>query len=119
VIVFIQPALLIAAAPWKLTPLSARVFAGWSILTLCSVGSIGFDGRWSATRILMESAMVGIILCLLALPRMWSDFDKSNPMTYALVGGMVIALMAFIIIHFRLDRLSRQTQTPKNASVAA
>jgi len=119
VIVFIQPTLLISTAPWKLTPLTARVFAGWSILTLCSLASIGFDGRWSATRTLMESAMVGITLCLLALPRMWSDFNPSNPTTYALIGGLVLALIAFIVIHLRLDRLSRQMQTPKNTRIAA
>jgi hypothetical protein len=111
VIVFMKPTLLIATAPWKLTPLTARVFAGWSILTLCSVASLGFDGRWSATRTLMESAMVGIALCLLALPRMWGDFNPANPMTYALVGGLAVTLIAFIIIHIRFDNLSRQVRT--------
>ncbi len=110
VIVFIKPTLLITAAPWKLTPLTARIFSGWSILTLCTVASIGFDGRWSATRTLMESAMVGIVLSLLALPRMWNDLSKTNPMTYALVGGMVLALIVFIAIHIRLDRSGRQPQ---------
>ncbi len=110
VIVFIKPTLLITAAPWKLTPLTARIFSGWSILTLCTVVSIGFDGRWSATRTLMESAMVGIILSLLALPRMWNDLSKTNPMTYALVGGMALALIVFIAIHIRLDRSGRQPQ---------
>jgi hypothetical protein len=105
VIMFIKPTLLIAATPWKLTPLTARIFSGWSILTLATVASIGFDGRWSATRTLMESAMVGIALCLIALPRMWGDFNPANPMTYALVGGMALALIAFIIIHLRMDRI--------------
>lgn len=111
IVVFFQPALLISAAPWKLTPLTARIFAGWSILTLCTVASIGYDGRWSATRTLMESAMVGIGLCLLALPRMWTDFNTSNPMTYALVGSLFLALIAFTVIHIRLDQLSRKTRT--------
>lgn len=110
VIVFLYPGLLIATTPWQLTPLTARIFAGWSILTLCSVASVGFDGRWSATRTLMESAMVGILLCLLALPRMWSDFNLSNPMTYVLVGGLAITLLTFAVIHLRLDRLSHQIQ---------
>jgi hypothetical protein len=116
-LVFIRPALLIAAAPWKLTPLTAQIFAGWSILTLCSVTSIGFDGRWSATRILMESAMVGITLCILALPRMWNDLNFSNPMAYALLAGLAMTLIAFIVIHLWLDRLSQQT--PKNVSAMA
>lgn len=71
VIIFIQPTLVISIAPWKLTPLTARVFAGWSVLTFCSVVSLGYDGRWSATRTLLESAIFGLTLCLIALPRMW------------------------------------------------
>lgn len=117
VIVFIRPTLLISLAPWKLTPLTARIFAGWSILTLCSVASLGFDGRWSATRTLMESSMAGIALCLVAIPRIWSDLNTANPMSYALVGGMAMTLIAFIIIHIRLDNLSRQVTTVKNPSL--
>jgi hypothetical protein len=116
IVVFIQPTVLISTAPWKLTPLTARIFAGWSILTSCSIASLGFDGRWSGTRTLMESAMVGIGLCLLALPRMWGDFNKSNPMFYALVGGLVITLIAFIVIHIRMDNLSGQTGAAKTPS---
>jgi hypothetical protein len=119
IVVFIQPTLLISTAPWKLTPLTARIFAGWSILTSCSLASLGFDGRWSATRTLMESAMVGIGLCLLALPRMWGDFNKANPMFYALVGGLVITFIAFIVIHIRMDQRSRQMGTTKNPSLIA
>lgn len=117
VIVFIKPTLLIGVAAWKLTPLTARIFAGWSILTLCTVASIGFDGRWSATRTLMESAMVGIGLCLLALPRMWADFNPSSPMTYALVGGLVITFIAFLVIHMRMDRLSQKTTNRASVTV--
>ncbi len=119
VIVFIQPTLLIAIAPWKMTPLTARIFAGWTLLTLCSMASLGFDGRWSATRTLMESALVGIVLCVLALPRMWGDLNPANPLTYALVGGMAVTLIAFIIIHIRVDNLSRQMRTTKNPSEIA
>ena len=105
-VVFAQPSILISLAAWKLTPLTARVFAGWSILTFSTVLSIGIDGRWSATRILMESAMVGLLLTLLGLPRIWSDLNPANPMTYAFVGGVVGTLLVFLTIHVRLDRVS-------------
>jgi len=107
--VFFKPAILIALTPWKLTPLTSRIFAGWSILTFSTVLSIANDGRWSATRILMESAMVGIALTLLGLPRSWSDFDISKPMTYLFVAGLVLALIAFVLIHLNLDRASQRT----------
>ena len=107
-IVFIQPSLLIIAAPWKLTELTARVFAGWSMLTFLTVLTIAYDGRWSATRYLLQSAMIGITLTLLAIPRMWSDFDQSMPMTYIFTASLALALVVFIIIHIRLDMTSRQ-----------
>lgn len=106
-IVFAQPSILISLAPWQLTELTARIFAGWCILAFSTVLSIAFDGRWSATRILMESAMVGILLTLLALPRMWRDFDQAKPLTYVFVGGVVFALIAFTATYIRLVRSSR------------
>jgi len=108
--IFIQPSVLIALTPWKLTELTARVFAGWSILASSTVLSIALDGRWSATRILMESAMVTIALTLLGLPRMWEDFDRTNPMLYTLVAGLSLALIVFFIMHFWLDRYSQRRE---------
>jgi peptidoglycan/LPS O-acetylase OafA/YrhL len=107
-IVFIRPSILISLAAWKLTELTARIFAGWSILTFATLLSIANDGRWSATRVLMESSMVALVLTLLAVPRMWSDFNKSSPMTYAFVGGIVLTLVVFIVLHVRLDAASRK-----------
>ncbi len=108
VVVFFLPSILISLAPWKLTPLTARVFAGWSILTLATVVNVALDGRWSATRYLMQAAMVGLVLTLLALPRIWPDFDPSNPMAYLFVGGVAVTLVAFVVIHLRLDSAARR-----------
>lgn len=108
-VIFIRPSILIALAPWKLTELTARVFAGWSILTFSTLFAIGLDGRWSATRILMESAMVGIALTLLGLPRIWSDLDPAKPMTYAFLVGLVGTFLLFGFVHLRLDRSTRQS----------
>ena len=108
-VVFFEPTILISLTPWKLTPLTSRIFSGWSILTFSTVLSIAYDGRWSATRILLESALVGIVLTLLGLPRMWGDFDTSKPMTYVFVAGVVLTLIAFIIIHIQMDKSSQRT----------
>jgi hypothetical protein len=106
--IFSKPSILIALAPWKLTDLTARVFAGWSILGAATVISIAMDGRWSATRILLESALVGIVLTLLGLPRMWNDFDQTNAMTFVFVAGVIFTLIAFIVIHVWLDKSSQK-----------
>lgn len=101
---FIQPALLIAIAPWKLTELTARVGAGWGILTMLTLVLIGYDGRWSATRILLESASIGLALMLLALARAASDFNWSNLGAWLFVAGLVGVLIFFIGAHVWLDR---------------
>jgi hypothetical protein len=106
-VVFFRPSILISLAPWKLTELTARVFCGWSLLTSASVLSLGMDGRWSATRIMLESALVAVILTLLALPRMWVDLDQNNPLTYIFIAALVVSLIAFGLIHVWLDRASR------------
>jgi hypothetical protein len=107
-VVFIRPSILISLAAWKLTELTARIFAGWSILTFSSVLSIAADGRWSATRVLLESAMVALTLTLIGLPRMWNDLDHTKPVTYVFVAGIILTLIAFILIHLRLNRAGRQ-----------
>jgi hypothetical protein len=84
---------LIAVTPWKLTELTARVFAGWSLLAFLTVLTIAHDGQWSATRILVQSAMVALVLTLLALPRMWPDFDRSKPQAWAYPVGLALARM--------------------------
>jgi hypothetical protein len=112
VVVFARPSILIALAPWKLTELTSRVFAGWSILTLLTVLNIAYDGRWSATRILMQSAMVALALTVIALPRIWGDFDPGKPMTYLFMAGTVVTLVAFAGVHLSLDGRTRR----KNAS---
>jgi len=108
---FLLPSLLISFAPWKLTELTARIFAGWSMLTFVTVLTIAAAGRWSATRILLESAMVGQGLALLALPRMWGDLDLSRPMAPIYVAGLAFVLIVSAGLHLWLDRLSqRQTE---------
>jgi len=107
IVVFIQASLLISTAPWKLTPLTARVFAGWSSLTLFTVLMIAYDGRWSATRIPLQSGILGMGLTLLAVPRMWPDIDKTMPMGYGFVAAIPLGLLVFIVLHIWLDRLSR------------
>jgi hypothetical protein len=106
-IAFIRPSILISLTPWKLTPLTARVFCGWSLLTAASVLSIAMDGRWSAARILVESAMVGIGLTLLALPRMWPDLDLGKPMTWLFIAGLAVTFIGFGVLHVVLDRSSK------------
>jgi hypothetical protein len=105
---FIWPAIYITITPWKLTELTARIFAGWSLLSFCTVLSVARDGRWSATRLLLQSVVVGQVLTLLSLPRMWNDLDPAKFMTYVFVGGLATALVVIVLLYLWLERKSRR-----------
>jgi hypothetical protein len=77
VVLFLDPALAIAAMPWKLTPLTARIAAGWGGLAALTLVSASTDARWSSMKILVESGLFGMVFYLIAMARGWQEFDGS------------------------------------------
>ncbi len=104
IVFFIVPALPIALAPWKLTDLTARVGSGWGMLAVATILSIGYDGRWSAARILIESGAIGVALMLLAIPRAANDFNWTNPLAWLFIAVLGATLVFFIGVRFWFGR---------------
>jgi hypothetical protein len=108
---FIWPSFYVSITPWKLTELTARILSGWSLLATATILSIAIDGRWSATRLLLQSAVFSQAITILALPRIWTDLDPTKPMTYVFVGGLLAALVVSVMIHVVMDRRSRSSES--------
>ncbi len=104
---FIVPAIRIAFFPWMLTPLTARVGAGWWFLAAATVLTIASDARWSAARILVESGTIALVLMLIGVARAWSDFNPANPMTWIIPGSFAALIVIFISAHLRLKAIPR------------
>lgn len=104
---FLQPVQFVAFWPWKLTPLTARVVAGWFSLTGVIGLTIASDGRWSAARIPLQSALVGLGLMLLAVLRGWGDFDPANPLSWGFAGFVLILFVVFAGLLVVMDGLQR------------
>jgi hypothetical protein len=104
VFMFIFPDTAIAAWPWKLTPLTARVEGGWFALP----GVVGLmyatDRRWSAWKIVLESQMIGIALILVGVVRAWGDFDQSRITTWLFVGGLSLLLLSLVTLYVFAQR---------------
>ena len=64
---YVRPELFITIWPWTLTPLTARVMAGWHILLGAGALGLATDKRWSAWPLPMQSITIWFILFLLAL----------------------------------------------------
>jgi hypothetical protein len=76
-----------------LSPLTARIVAGWFALPGVVALGVPADSRWSAARITLQSQMFGLVLILLAAARAWSEFDTTKPATWAFVGGLTLMLL--------------------------
>lgn len=91
---FLAPGLAIELWPWQLTPLTARIVAGWFALPGVGALVVAAEPRWSASRITLEGAAIWSALLLVAAGRAWGDFDQSNLLTWAFLGSLVVSLVA-------------------------
>ena len=110
VVFFLFPDLAIRLWPWMLTPLTARVLAGW--LMLPGIGGVNLlrETRWSAWRLLFESIFVGSLFFGIAMIASWSDFSPSNPLTdliaLVVVGAVLLAPATYIVVELRRQRMA-------------
>jgi hypothetical protein len=104
VALFVFPEIMISSWPWTVSPLTARVLAGWFALFGVVNGVVVLDPRWSAARILVQSQMIGFTLVLLGVARVWHNFDPSSVLTWGVVGGMVLYLCAITVLYLGMER---------------
>jgi peptidoglycan/LPS O-acetylase OafA/YrhL len=115
-VMFVAPALVMDNWPWQLTPLTARVIAGFLGLTGASLVGIANDRRWSSARIMLESLILGTILILAAVPRAWDNFDPTEPARWIFVAGLCGGLAALLWLYFSTELRSRTQRIAKLGS---
>lgn len=103
VVLFLAPDLMIGSWPWAVSPLTARILAGWFALFGVVNTVVVLDPRWSAARILVQSEIVGFASVLLGVARVWDNFDPSNVLTWGVVGGMVLYLGALLVLYATME----------------
>ena len=83
--------------PWPLTPLTARVLAGWHILMGVGALVLARERRWSAWRIPISSILVWQSLLLVAFVWRRSSFGPEGPLNWytAVILAGVVASAAF------------------------
>jgi len=106
VLVFAQPELAIRAWPWSLTPLTARVLAGWFMLPAVGGLYLAREPRWSGWRILIETVTVFCAFFLIAAVVSWSDWSPTSPQTWGLLLAMVLVVLLgpAVYVYFEMRR---------------
>lgn len=98
-VVFLVPEILIGVWPWTVSPLTTRIWSGWFALFGVVNVAVALDARWSATKVLLESEMVGFGLIVIGTVRAWDDFDPSNVLTWLFIGGVAVYLIAILVLY--------------------
>lgn len=109
ILLMIQPAAMIDIWPWALTQLTARVVGG--MLALLGVFGIviGLDGRWSSSRVALQSLFVTMLIGLIAVFRTWDTFDQSKIFTWIYVGTIAAIVITVPIFYIYVEnRLKKQ-----------
>jgi len=107
---FAAPQALMAVWPWSLTPLTARVLAGWG--ALIGVGNlvIAGDARWSAWRVGVESIALWHLLYLIGSVFHQQDFGGGhwlNWYTLSVIGVLVLIGALYIRLEFQRRQRTR------------
>ena len=102
-LLFVQPDLMVAVWPWKLTPLTARVVGAMFALPGVVGLGIALDRRWSAARTILQAQAFSILVILIAAARAWGDFDQSDPASYLFVGGLTGLLIGIAALYIAME----------------
>jgi hypothetical protein len=97
------PEVMMGNWPWQLTPLTARVLGGWFALPGIVGLVVAIDGRWSASRIVLQSQLLGIVLILGATTRAWSEFNPAAAGPWAFASGMIALLVIVVMLYVGME----------------
>jgi hypothetical protein len=103
-LLLVSPDTMIPTWPWRLSPLTSRVMGAMFVLPgLVGIG-IWLDGRWSATRYILEAQIGAIVLILLAAVLARDDFDWSKFTAWTFTGGMAALCLCLIAVYVWMQR---------------
>jgi hypothetical protein len=108
IFLFLQPGFMISTWPWQLTPLTARVMGALFALTGVGELSIALDVRWSATRIALQSQMIGIVAIGLAIVFSWNNFNQAQPLTWIFLASILFLLIASPLLYIWMEMGGRE-----------
>lgn len=113
---FVHPPLAMSWWPWSLSPLTTRTVS--SFLAFIALVWLAFlwEERWSALRLHVESAILGLVLVGLGALRASDDLTGS-PAAVILVGGLLATTVAgAITLHLFMDRVAQASRQELNSA---
>lgn len=108
---FAVPGIATALWPWALTPLTARVIAGFVAANAMTLLVFWWEPRWDNLAAGLQTVAIGIVLITVAVPRAAGDF----PTPPALWGFLAALGVALALTAAPLLAVGRATASPAAA----
>ena len=105
-VMFVWPSAVIERWPWALSPLTARVLAGFVAFPAAMMALFGTDPRWSSFELPAETATIGLALILAATFRAGDEF-RGSAAGYAAALAVALALLVALQVAMRPRRPAR------------
>jgi hypothetical protein len=102
---FLSPQTAIDLWPWKLTPLTARVIASFTVQVGVGALVLSGDRRWSAWRLIVQTFFVATAFLLIAALRAWDEFLRGR---VAYVAALLAADLILAILYVRTERAAQR-----------
>lgn len=106
---FLWPAAAIDLWPWPLTPLTARVLAGWLALLAAGALAMARERRWSGWRIPVQSILLWQILLLAAFYLRRDAFGPAGPVNWY-TGFTLLGVVASATFYLLMERRRRSVE---------
>lgn len=119
VILIFFPSFASGVWPWPLKPLSSQAL-GSLALAPAIVHALGaLDGRWSAVRFVAEDGMVWLLGIWSVMPRAFSEFDTSRPLTWAFIAVLVVETLYIGWLFVSCESRRRAVRVARSAGLSA
>jgi hypothetical protein len=112
VLLFLLPNLMIAAWPWKVTPLTARVVGAMFALPGVLGLEFAIDTRWSTMQRILEAQALSIFFILISAWRDWGNMRPGYVGSVMFVCGLGAYLAAILIFYILMQ--ARRKPGPSN-----
>ncbi len=85
--------------PWSVSPLTARVIAAMVMLAGITDLGVGFDRRWSAAKIGLQTQAISLVWMMISAFRDLASFDLSRPAAWIYLTGLAALLIGIAALH--------------------
>jgi hypothetical protein len=106
---FVTPSTLESDWPWQLSDLTSRVVAAYVGLTGGSLLLVGLDSRWRASKVILESLVIGTTLLIVAIIRAWSGLDPSEAVRWSYLASMIVFGVLLVTFYLYMEHASRSS----------